>query len=203
MASSVIIELSLLRPTQMTVGFRQIKHKRKRLKELSKRPAELVEFILERPIRVVRGPAERAYVIDHHHLALALMEQKYQTAPMQVDADLSRLTQRQFWAEMQAREFVYPVDAHGKRHAVSELPGCLTDLRDDPFRSLAGFVRMAGGFAKVETPFAEFLWADFFRLHIRKKMLAKDFDAAIEQAVALARQPDAKHLPGYLKVKKT
>lgn len=201
MPSSAIIPLSLLRPTQMTVGFRQIKHKRKHLKELRKRPAELVEFILERPIRVVRGPAERAYVIDHHHLALALLEHDYQTAPMQVDADFSTLTQRQFWKEMQAHEFVYPVDSHGERHPISELPKCLTDLKDDPFRSLAGFVRMEGGFTKVDTPFAEFKWADFFRLHIRKKDVIDDFRMALEHAIHLARQPEAKHLPGYLKAK--
>src|SRR5436305_4773273 len=30
---------------------------------------------------------------------------------------------------------------------------------DDPYRSLAGEVRRAGGYAKEATPFSEFLWA--------------------------------------------
>jgi len=68
--------LRTLRPTQMTVGMLQVKHKRLRLRALEKRPAELLDFILEHPIRVVLGPKEKAYVIDHHHLALAIMKER-------------------------------------------------------------------------------------------------------------------------------
>ena len=38
----------------------------------------------------------------------------------------------------------------------------VAELIDDPFRSLAGELRRAGGFAKDTTPFSEFLWADFY-----------------------------------------
>ena len=65
------ILISQLQPTQMTVGMLQVKHKRLRLRTLEKRPSELVDFILEHPIRVVLGPKKKAFVIDHHHLALA------------------------------------------------------------------------------------------------------------------------------------
>jgi hypothetical protein len=85
------ILLSRLRPTQLTVGMLEVKHKRKRLRALEKRPAELVDFILEMPIRVVLGPAGKAYVIDHHHLALALLMEDFQTAPMEIEADFSTL----------------------------------------------------------------------------------------------------------------
>ena len=80
------ILLSRLRPTQLTVGRLEVKHKRKRLRALEKRPAELVDFILEMPIRVVLGPVGKAYVIDHHHLALALLKEDFQTAPMESQA---------------------------------------------------------------------------------------------------------------------
>jgi hypothetical protein len=43
-----------------------------------------------------------------------------------------------------------------------DLPKTVAGLIDDPFRSLAGELRRAGGFAKDTTPFSEFLWADFF-----------------------------------------
>ena len=53
---------------------------------------------------------------------------------------------------------------------------------DDPFRSLAGELRRAGGFAKDTTLFSEFLWADFLRRRIKRKAVDRDFDHAIEKA---------------------
>jgi hypothetical protein len=198
MAEQHIIPLSLLRPTQITVGLLQVKHKRKGVRRLAKRPAELVEFILEHPIRIVLGPAERAYVIDHHHLALALMKEEYETAPMQVEEDFSACSLKEFWKKMQAEKFVHPYDSHGKRKPLSAIPKELKELKDDPYRSLAGFVRMAGGFAKVETPFAEFLWADYFRARIPRDSVKDHFDKALKKALTLAHGADAKKLPGYL-----
>jgi hypothetical protein len=54
----------------------------------------------------------------------------------------------------------------------------IADLIDDPYRSLAGFVRKRGGFVKTEKPYVEFAWADFFRTRVR----LGDWDAAIARA---------------------
>lgn len=193
------IEIARLRPTQITVGMLQVKHKRARLEALEKRPAELVDFILAHPIRVVLGPEEKVYVIDHHHLALALLKEKFEAAPMDVEGDLSRLSLPAFWKKMQALDFVHPYDPEGNPMPLAHIPGSLKRLVDDPYRSLAGFVREAGGYAKVSTPYAEFLWADFYRSRIKGKLLDKRFDKALKHALALAREPDAKHLPGFVK----
>lgn len=192
------IQLSQLRPTQITVGMLEVKHKRKRLRGLEKRPAELVEFILEMPIRVVLGPAGKAYVIDHHHLALALLKEDFQTAPMEIEADFSRLGQRAFWKKMISRRFVHPYNARGRERSLRDLPDDLRDLKDDPYRSLAGFVRAAGGFVKTPRPFAEFLWAAFFRERIAEKWLNHHFDTAVTRAVKLAATRAAARLPGYI-----
>src|SRR5580698_2377894 len=85
------VELFRLRPTQLTVGMLEVKHKRRRLRQLEKQPGQLVAFILEMPIRVVIGPAKKAYVIDHHHLGLALLREDFKSAPMHVEADFSHL----------------------------------------------------------------------------------------------------------------
>ena len=90
--SQKVIELSQLRPTQITVGMLQVEHKQERLRELQHRPSELLDFLLERPIRVVLGPGGKVYVIDHHHLALALIREKYETAPVEIEANFSKLS---------------------------------------------------------------------------------------------------------------
>ena len=199
MANRNVIAISQLRPTQISVGLLQVKHKRLRLKILEKRPSELVDFILEHPIRVVIGPKEKAYIIDHHHLALALMKERFENAPMDIEDDFSTLSTEAFWDKMQACQFVYPYDADGKKKTLAAIPKKVEQLTDDPYRSLAGFVREAGCFNKVQTPYAEFLWADYFRSRIKKTLLKKHFDEALKHAISLAHHESASHLPGFIK----
>ncbi len=194
-----IVKLSSLRPTQLTVGMLQVKHKRERLQAYEKRPAELINFILGHPIRVVLGPADKAYVIDHHHLALALIKEDFETAPMEIEDDFSALASGPFWKKMAAKDFLHLVDADGKNKKLTALPKNLKRLEDDPYRSLAGFVREAGGFRKVQTPFAEFLWADYYRARIREKLLDRNFQKALSEALRLAAHKDARSLPGYVR----
>ena len=73
----------------------------------------------------------------------------------------------------------------------------MADLKDDPFRSLAGELRRAGGFAKDTTPFSEFLWADFLRRRLARKMVEADFAKAMEKGLDLAKGQDAIYLPGW------
>src|SRR5947208_13321662 len=63
-----------LRPTQMTVGMREVKEKRKRWREhrSDKKRAKLLGTNM---IPVVLGPDQRHYVVDHHHLARALHDE--------------------------------------------------------------------------------------------------------------------------------
>lgn len=198
-ARHTIIRISQLKPTQITVGMLQVEHKRKRLRQLEKRPAELVAFILEHPIRVVLGSRNEAYVIDHHHLAVALMLEHFETAPMSVEHDFSSIKVTAFWKKMQTVGLVHLYDADGKQRTLRDIPSKLKLLEDDPYRSLAGFVREAGGFTKVATPYAEFQWADFYRSHIKKKIVQKHFKKALKQAMELAHHQDARSLPGFIK----
>jgi hypothetical protein len=46
---------------------------------------------------------------------------------------------------------------------------------DDPFRSLAGELPRAGGFAKDTTPFSGFIGADFLRCRIKRSKVEKTF----------------------------
>jgi hypothetical protein len=140
----------------------------------------------------------KVYVIDHHHLGLALLREKYETIPAELEADLSSYPEKKFWKKMVELKFVHPNDATGKEKSVNSIPKSLTALKDDPYRSLAGFVREEGGFAKVRTPFAEFLWADYFRAHIPLDVVENHFHKALKHALKLAHKPEAKGLPGFI-----
>ena len=116
---------------------------------------------------------------------------------MAVTGDLTMVERDAFWGVMDNKRWVYPYDSKGERRQFKDLPKSVADLKDDPFRSLAGELRRAGGFAKDITPFSEFLWADFLRRKVSRKNVDDDFDKAMEKAMGFARSRDAVYLPGW------
>jgi hypothetical protein len=184
-----------LRPTQITVGMREVEAKRKRWKEIAGKKGG--KFLGGHMIPVVLGPKHRNYVVDHHHLARALHDEGVKEVAVTAVANLSALDRDAFWTVMDNRNWMHPFDADGVRRHYDDIPNSVTGLIDDPFRSLAGELRRAGGFAKDTTPFSEFLWADFLRRRLKRKTVERDFDHAIEQALELAKSTDANYLPGW------
>jgi hypothetical protein len=190
------IPILSLRPTQMTVGMREVKEKRTRFRD-QKSTKKQDEMIGKHMIPVVLGPDERYYVVDHHHLARALHEEGIKDILVTVIGDLRMVQKEAFWNVMDNKRWVYPYDTKGERRPFKDLPKSIRELKDDPFRSLAGQLRRVGGFAKDTTPFSEFLWADFLRRLIARKLVDEDFPKAIEKALQLAKSHDAIYLPGW------
>ena len=62
-----------LRPTQITVGMREVTLKRQMIRAQSAKKTGT--FLGNHMIPVVLGPKKKNYVIDHHHLARALIEE--------------------------------------------------------------------------------------------------------------------------------
>lgn len=191
----VPVAISDLRPTQMTVGRREVEAKRQAWRERAQRDGR--EFLGRHMIPVLLGPKARRYVIDHHHLACALLAEGVVHVAVNTVADLSALSRTEFWVFCDNRGWCHPFDAEGKRRPYDDIPKTLGDLADDPFRSLAGELRRAGGFAKQLTPFEEFTWADFLRRRIAPRLVRDDFDAAMAEALKLAHSSAASHLPGW------
>jgi hypothetical protein len=184
-----------LRPTQITVGMREVEEKRLHWRSLHTKDKKA--FLAKHMIPVVHGPKEHFYIIDHHHLARALLEEGAEEVFVVVVADLKGLDQDAFWTFLDHHCFVHPYDAKGRRREYSDLPKTVSKLKDDPYRSVAGELRRAGGFAKDTTPFSEFLWADFLRRHVDLELIEKDFDVALKKAMKLAKGQDTKYLPGW------
>jgi hypothetical protein len=189
------VRLDRMRPTQVTVGYREVQTKRNHWKSLSKKDRK--DAIAAHWFPAVLGPDGDYYIVDHHHLGLALLEEGVSDARVMVLKDLSWLDTTIFWRMMEHNQWVHPYGVDGERCAYSRLPKTLTSMKDDPYRSLAGEMRIAGGFAKDATPFSEFLWADYLRPRIKPAALRKDFDQALRKAMVLAHGQDARYLPGW------
>ena len=190
-----MVAIDELRPTQMTVGLREVKAKQDEWKKTGAGKQEI--FLGRHMVPVIQGPRDRFYVIDHHHLCRALLANGQTDVEITVIANLSRLEKEAFWVFMDNRAWLHPYDAEGKRRPWEDLPKRIADMADDPYRSLAGALRRAGGFAKDTTPFAEFLWADFFRRRIKPGRLKSHFNKALDEALTLAKSGDTDFLPGW------
>lgn len=189
------VKLEALRPTQMTVGYREVKAKRKHWKTLGKRDRQAA--IDSHWFPAVLGPGGMHYITDHHHLGLALIDEGVTSVKAMLLKDLSWLDETIFWRMMEHNQWVHPFGPDGTRGDYANLPKDLTGLEDDPYRSLAGELRTAGGYAKDATPFSEFLWADFLRQHVTLDLIRKNFAKALDVAMHHAHEQDARYLPGW------
>jgi hypothetical protein len=191
-----------LRPTQFAVGMLEVEEKIEMARDLDEE--QLREFVEDNPIPVVVGPDKNLYIVDHHHFLSVCYHIGVKRVRIKIVRDLSkrRLSYAQFWKWMFKTRNAYPFCQFGEgpRKAIY-LPKDIRGLADDPYRSLAWFVRKAGAFKNTEKNFAEFTWANFFR---SRGLLDRDGMAgiprALKRAVILAQSPEAKSLPGYGKL---
>ena len=189
------VDLDKLRPTQMTAGFAEVAQKRAEWARLGKKARR--DLLASHWFPAVLGPRSRYHIVDHHHLGLALLQEGVERVSVMVLADLSYLAPAIFWRVMEQRSWAHPFDQAGERRSFDAIPTRIPQLVDDPYRSLAGLLRGAGGYAKDTSPFAEFLWADYLRPHITLAQIGKSMEIAVREALGLAKSPLARYLPGW------
>ena len=188
-------DIDALRPTQISVGMAEVSARETKLR--AKSLSKLEAYKTEHPEPVVRGPEGALYIIDHHHLARALADMGVRQTFCYVAGDLSNLAGQDFFDEMKKRNWLFLEDNTGATREARDLPLRVSDLEDDPYRSLAGAVREDGGYDKTCAPFAEFQWADFFRGEIGLDLMTGHPDQALDAAKTAALSPRACKLPGF------
>src|ERR1700681_1286109 len=99
---------------------REVQEKRRRLR---KHPTKKIgKFLGSHMIPVILGPKQHFYVIDHHHLALALHEEGIRDVLIAVVSDLSSLDVETFWTVLDHHAWVHPYDVEGRRRAFRDIP---------------------------------------------------------------------------------
>jgi hypothetical protein len=183
-----------LRPTQMTVGKAEVAEKRGLWEKLGKKKRK--DMLAEHWFPGVLGPKNQVYIVDHHHLGLALLEEGVKEVPVMIQRDFSWLEVPVFWHTMEFNRWAHPYDQHGQRQDYAAIPLNLKDMADDPFRTLAARVRLAGGYSKDATPYSEFLWADFYRRNMKLKD-GRVTPKTVQNALLFAHAHDTAYLPGW------
>lgn len=185
-----------LHPTQFALGMEEVRYRAAKLRAMT--TLECHDYLAAREAPLVIGPQSEPYLVDHHHLARAML----QAAPRhclhaRIIARWGELASSAFWRRMEARHWVWRFDGHGRGpRAVSRLPRTLAQLGDDPYRSLAWAIRERGAVQKVVMPFAEFRWAMWLRARYPHR--TGNFAADAAACAELARERGARRLPGWI-----
>jgi hypothetical protein len=193
------IDANKLHPTQMTVSFREVAHKAKRLQKMSL--ANVISVFKQKTLPVVIGPGGIAYLTDRHHTARALIDSDIvdKTAYGQVIANWSQMQPAEFWEKMRQSNYVHLVDSLENSIDPAALPNSLRECSNSPYRGLVWAVEQAGGIAeRDDLYFQEFAWVIYFRPLIQWDDADNaDFKRAVNEAMKLAHDPAAANLPGY------
>jgi hypothetical protein len=184
-----------LKPTQMTLGLDEVTSRATRIAQMS--TSEVEALLKKKPIPYVLGPGKKVYIVDHHHLARALWSLKITEAVLGEQlADWSDMETKDFWRLMETNGYCWPIDADGNRRPYAAIPASIADLTDNIWRTLGRRVR-GKAFEDLDTPYQEFMWGDYFRTFMSRRLIELEFDLAAEVATKLARLPEAQDLPGY------
>jgi hypothetical protein len=144
------VPLTDLRPTQMTVGFREVEIKRRQWREADEEAR--AKLLRRHVVPPVVGPKGRYFIVDHHHFTKALLDEKAPLIAVYIVADPEGLAKDEFWTYLDNSDWCHAYDATGNRCKLSDIPRSISELADDPFRSLVGELIRAGGCAKSSKP---------------------------------------------------
>jgi hypothetical protein len=196
------IKIDDLRPTQYSLGMLSIDSK---VSEIEKAylKGKFNKYLKSKIAPAIIGPDNNYYITDRHHTSFAITKaaipEEYKVLKIKVLHNWSNLSFEEFEKKMIENKYVWLKDENHTERDFKGLPKSISDLTDDPYRSLAWKVRKAGGFQKVKVSYLEFYWGIFFKESgIRLSNSSPDEVATVlEVAINLAYSKKASHLPGF------
>ncbi len=192
------VDLATVHPTQFAVGLKEVEQKQAKYHQLPTAEAK-AEALRADPGIAVIGPRGEPYLIDHHHLFRALLQEHVARGFVKIADNFADLGVGEFWRLLDSKGLVFPYDENGKGPLPPEkFPTTLAELKDDPYRTLAGLVTARGGFTKETVPFLEFRWAQYFRPLVAIGEGDAGMETAVQAALAISHAPEASQLPGFI-----
>ena len=125
-ATLLPVPMKSIRPTQITVGFREITQKREQWRKHMGKDRKA--FLSRHTVPTVLGPKKRHYLIDRHHLTRAIADEGIDEIVVSLVADLSSLSRESFWVYLDNRGWCHPYDQDGRRRGFKSFPKTMADL---------------------------------------------------------------------------
>jgi hypothetical protein len=182
----------------MCVGLAEV---RSRQVDFSDETAEQrLRYLQGKPVPLVRSADGTLWMVDRHHRLRGLIEIDPEAIAFgYVVLQLATAVLSEVLEEMRQRGWLYLYDGRGlgPLHP-SSLPARLTDLQDDPFRSLVWKLKKEGLIEPAPLiPFHEFRWGAWLRRRSLPPFSSRRLDPALPVARALVRSHAASHLAGW------
>ena len=92
-------------------------------------------------------------------------------------ADWSDKETKEFWRLMELHHYCWPIDAEGNRRPYAAIPTSIADLTDNIWRTLGRGLR-GKAFEDLDTPYQEFMWGDYFRTFMSRRLIELEFALA-------------------------
>ena len=182
------IPIADLKPTQMCVGLAEVQHRRKDFATDSLK--ERRKYLKDKPVPLVHSPAAGFWMLDRHHRLRGLLEiDPSATAFGYVALELHELEADLVLQTLQQKGWLYLYNGRGQGpQRPSSLPKNLTELEDDPYRSLAWKLKQEGIIeAAPLIPFHEFRWGALLRRKPLPPFSSMQLEPALPAARAYAR----------------
>ena len=199
-----LVPIQKLHPTQDSFGSLSISHKVKHIENAWSK-GKFKKYLNDKIAPGILGPGKKIYILDRHHTAIAILKseipKEQKNLLIKILHDWSSFNTEQFEDKMLSHDYLWI----SPNSNFKSLPRNVDDLIDNPYRSLAWKVRKMGGFYKVEKPFQEFYWSDFFRTNgiILNSSNEADILRVLPDAMKLAASNKAKNTPGFKALKTT
>jgi hypothetical protein len=167
-----ISSVETLRPTAITVGYRDVISKRT---ELNNQVKQYGQESLAHLFPVVKGPKNQLFLTCNHNLLRALSDEGVEKIEVVIIKDLSSLNPQSFWLVMDHKQWTQPFNVNGCRVAFTAIPRTISKLEDDPFRSLVSELKKVGAINHRIHEYDDFLWNDYLRNQLESSDLINDF----------------------------
>ena len=196
------IKIDNLRPTQYSLGMLSISSKVIEI-ESAYTNGKIEKFLKSKTAPAILGPDNNYYITDRHHTSFAITKasipQEYKRLRLKILLNWSDLSFSEFEKRMIDNKYVWLRDEKHNEREFKDLPKRISDLSDDPYRSLAWKVRKEGGFNKVKVSYLEFYWGMFFKQNgiILSSSDPYEIDSVLKSAKILAKSKLSASLPGH------
>lgn len=197
---SALLEVTVaqLQPTQLCVGLAEVRSRQVDFSQES--GEERRRYLGGKPVPLVRNRQGSLWMVDRHHRLRALVEIDPQAVAYgYVVLESEAVDRAGVLLELQERGWLYLYDGRGQGPLPpSALPERLTDLQDDPYRSLVWKLKKEGMIKPAPLiPFHEFRWGAWLRSRPLPPFSSGRLEPALPAARALARSRAAAHLAGW------
>ena len=144
-----------------------------------------------------RGPGKKYFLLDRHHAALALTQDKAECVQVGLVRDLSALSTGDFSVFLDHYSWMHCYDAKGQRHPLDEEPDRFEGMKDDPYRSLAGELRDGVRIFESRHSVPGVSMGEPSEAEIPLALLKTDPKKALSKALKLAPSKQCSFLPGW------